>query len=154
MYFDGAARRNSAGAGVLFVLPRKDLILYSFVLTRNCSNNEEEYQAILLGLGMTIKMELPLLNIYGDSALVIKQLTWKFEETSLHFVHRSENGPADALAGIAASLSQFDERSSQVPICEQWVIPPPAEEEIEEEQIEEMEESFPISASQNEVEDW
>ncbi|KAG9453464.1 hypothetical protein H6P81_006368 [Aristolochia fimbriata] len=120
-------------------------------------------------------MQLPQLNIYGDSALVIKQLSGEFEvkkleleplwryagellaqipEVSLHYVPRSENGPADALAGIAASLARFDERPNQVPICERWVIPPPLEEEKEGEQTEEIEESLPISASQNQTEDW
>ncbi|KAG9453434.1 hypothetical protein H6P81_006338 [Aristolochia fimbriata] len=150
MYFDGAARRNGAGAGILFVSPKKDLLPYSFVLTQICSNNEAEYQALLLGLGIAVEMQLPQLHIHGDSALVIKQLTGEFEvkkleleqlwrhagellaqitKASLHHVPRPENGPADALAGIAASLAQFDQRPSQIPICERWVIPPPAEEE-------------------------
>ncbi|KAG9453633.1 hypothetical protein H6P81_006537 [Aristolochia fimbriata] len=175
MYFDGAARRSGAGAGVLFVSPKKDLLPYSFVLTQACSNNEAEYQAILLGLGMAVEMQIPQLHIYGDSTLVIKQLTGEFEvkkpelepfwrqagellaqipEASLHFVPRSENGPADALAGIAASLAQFDQLPSEIPICERWVIPPPTEDGTEEEQTEKIEESFPISASQNEVRDW
>ncbi|KAG9445059.1 hypothetical protein H6P81_016399 [Aristolochia fimbriata] len=134
MYFDGAVRRNGAGAGVLYVSPRKDLLPYSFVLTQNCSNNEAEYQAILLRLGIAVEMQLPQLHVYGDSALVTKQLTGEFEvkklelmpfwrhagellaqipEASLHDVPRSENGPADALAGIAANLAQFDERPNQ-----------------------------------------
>ncbi|KAG9444832.1 hypothetical protein H6P81_016172 [Aristolochia fimbriata] len=175
MYFDGTARRNGAGAGVLFVSPKKDLLPYSFVLAQICSNNEVEYQAILLGLGIAVEKQMPQLNIYDDSALVIKQLTGEFEvkklkveplwryagellaqipEVSVHFVPRSENGPADALAGIAASLAHFDERPNQVPICERWVIPPPLEEEKEEELTEEIEESLPISASQNQIKDW
>ncbi|KAG9458214.1 hypothetical protein H6P81_002722 [Aristolochia fimbriata] len=174
MYFDGAARRSGAGAGVLFISPNKDLLPYSFVLTQTCSNNEAEYQAILLGLGMAVEIKLPQLHIYGDLALVIKQLSGEFEvkkleleplwryagellaqipEVSLHHVPRSENGPADALAGIAASLAHLDERPNQVPVCEQWVIPPPAEEETEE-LTEEIEESLPISASQSETRDW
>ncbi|KAG9450526.1 hypothetical protein H6P81_010491 [Aristolochia fimbriata] len=80
MYFDGAARRNGTGARVMFVSTRKDLISYSFVLTHNCSNNESENQAILLGFGMAVKMKLPQLNIYGDSALVIKQLIGEFKQ--------------------------------------------------------------------------
>ncbi|KAG9450485.1 hypothetical protein H6P81_010450 [Aristolochia fimbriata] len=56
MYFDGAAWRNGAGARVLFVSPKKDLLPYSFVLTQICSNNEAEYQAILLGLGIAVEM--------------------------------------------------------------------------------------------------
>ncbi|KAG9450539.1 hypothetical protein H6P81_010504 [Aristolochia fimbriata] len=175
MYFDGAARRSGAGAGVPFVSPKKDLLTYSFVLTQACSNNEAEYQDILLGLGMAVEMQLPQLHSYGDSTLVIKQLTGEFEvkkpelepfwrqagellaqipEASLHFVPRSENGPADALAGIAASLAQFDQLPSEIPICERWVIPPPTEDGIEEEQTKKIEESFPILASQNEVRDW
>ncbi|KAG9453149.1 hypothetical protein H6P81_006053 [Aristolochia fimbriata] len=174
-YFDGAARRNGVGAGVMFVSPRRDLLPYSFVLTQNCSNNEAEYQAILLGLGTTVEMKLPQLNIYDNSALVIKQLRGEFEvkklelvpfwrhagellaqipEASLHYVPRSENGPADVLAGIAASLAQFDERPTQVPIYERWVVPPPVEEEVEEERTEEIEESLPISARKNTTGDW
>ncbi|KAG9447197.1 hypothetical protein H6P81_013325 [Aristolochia fimbriata] len=72
MYFDGAARRSGAGAGVLFVSSKKDLLPYLFVLTQACSNYEAEYQAILFGLNIAVEMQLPLLNIYGDSALVIK----------------------------------------------------------------------------------
>ncbi|KAG9458852.1 hypothetical protein H6P81_003360 [Aristolochia fimbriata] len=167
--------KNGVGAGVLFISPRKDLLPYSFVLTQNCSNNEAEYQAILLGLSIAVEMKLPQLNIYGDSALIIKQITGEFEvkklelvpfwryardllaqfpEASLHYVPRSENGPADALAGIAASLAQFDGWLNQVPICERWVFPLPGDEELEVEQTNETEESFPISAIEDEVGDW
>ncbi|KAG9444862.1 hypothetical protein H6P81_016202 [Aristolochia fimbriata] len=85
MYFDGAARRNESDAGVLFISPRKDMLPYSFVLTKNCSNNEAEYQAILLGLGMAVEMKMPQLTIYGDSALVIKQLIGEFEKHTVEF---------------------------------------------------------------------
>ncbi|KAG9444754.1 hypothetical protein H6P81_016094 [Aristolochia fimbriata] len=92
MYFDGAARRSGAGAGVLFVSPKKDLLPYSFVLTQACSNNEAEYQAILLGLGMAVEMQIPQLHIYGDSALVIKQLTGEFEEEGLQVLKETHSG--------------------------------------------------------------
>ncbi|KAG9458448.1 hypothetical protein H6P81_002956 [Aristolochia fimbriata] len=145
MYFDGPASRNGAGAGVLFVSPKDDLLPYSFVLAENCSNNVAKYQALLLGLDMVIEMEIPQLEVYCDSALFIKQITGDFEhaddllaiipQTSLHYISRTRNGPADALAGIAASLAQIDNRPSQVPICERWVVPLvplPSEEEVEE----------------------
>ncbi|KAG9458336.1 hypothetical protein H6P81_002844 [Aristolochia fimbriata] len=171
----GAARRSGAGPSPVRLAEEGPTPILSFVLTQACSNNEAEYQAILLGSAWLSKMQIPQLHIYGDSALVIKQLTGEFEvkkpelepfwrqarellaqipEASLHFVPRSENGPADALAGIAASLAQFDQLPSEIPICERWVIPPPTEDGTEEEQTERIEESFPISASQNEVRDW
>ena len=44
MFFDGAARREGAGAGVVFVSPQRQILLYSFSLSELCSNNVAEYQ--------------------------------------------------------------------------------------------------------------
>jgi len=79
MYFDGAARRDGAGAGVVFVSPEKHILPYSFVLTQLCSSNVAEYQALNLGLQMAIKMGIKDLNIYSDSQLVINQLLEEYE---------------------------------------------------------------------------
>jgi len=38
-YFDGAARRDGAGVGVVFVSPEKHILPYSSVLTQLCSSN-------------------------------------------------------------------------------------------------------------------
>ncbi|KAG9453148.1 hypothetical protein H6P81_006052 [Aristolochia fimbriata] len=126
MYFDGAARKNGAGAGVLFMSPNDDLMPYSFILSHCCTNNEDKYHAVILGLGMTIEMGLNRLEIFGDSALVIKQLIGDFEvrkeelvpyhkeaqrllekisDVTLGHVPRANNSQAEALAGIAASLA-------------------------------------------------
>ncbi|KAG9446452.1 hypothetical protein H6P81_012580 [Aristolochia fimbriata] len=144
MYFDGAARKNGSGAGVLFMSPSDDLMLYSFILSHCCTNNEAEYQAIILGLGMVVEMGLSQLEIFDDSALVIKQLIGEFEvqkeeliphkkeaqrllekipNVTLGHVPRASNSQANALAGIAASLAQFDARPERIPICERWVVP-------------------------------
>jgi len=74
MYFDGAARHDGIGAGVVFVFPEKHVLTYSFALTQLCSNHMVEYQALILGLQMAIKMGIKDLDIYGDSQFVIKQL--------------------------------------------------------------------------------
>jgi len=66
MYFDGAARRDDAGTRVVFVSPEKHILPYSFVLTQFCSNNMAEYQALRLGLRMTIEMGIKDFNMYGD----------------------------------------------------------------------------------------
>ncbi|KAG9450570.1 hypothetical protein H6P81_010535 [Aristolochia fimbriata] len=93
---------------------------------------------------MAIEMGLNQLEIFGDSALVIKQLIGEFEvwkdelvpyqkeaqrllqkipNVTLGHVPRANNSQADALAGIAASLAQFDARPERIPICERWVVP-------------------------------
>ncbi|XP_074315668.1 uncharacterized protein LOC141651875 [Silene latifolia] len=56
MYFDGAARRDGAGAGVVFISPQNHVMPYSFTLTQFCSNNVAEYQALILGLQMAIEL--------------------------------------------------------------------------------------------------
>ncbi|KAG9442227.1 hypothetical protein H6P81_018081 [Aristolochia fimbriata] len=144
MYFNGAAQKNGAGAGVLLMSPNDDLMPYSFILSHCCTNNEAKYLAIILGLGMAIEMGLNQLEIFGDSALVIKQLIGDFEvrkdelvpyqkealrlqqkipNVTLGHVPRANNSQANALAGIAASLAQFDARPERIPVCERWVVP-------------------------------
>jgi len=59
MYFDGAARRDGTGVGVVFVSPEKHILLYSFALTQLCSNNVAEYRALSLGLVMATEMGSP-----------------------------------------------------------------------------------------------
>ncbi|XP_071933611.1 uncharacterized protein [Coffea arabica] len=57
MYFDGVAHRDGASVGVVFYTPKADILQYSFILTRRCSNNVTEYQALILGLETAIDMK-------------------------------------------------------------------------------------------------
>ncbi|XP_057250646.1 transposon Tf2-1 polyprotein [Beta vulgaris subsp. vulgaris] len=63
MYFDGAARQDGAGAGVILISPEKHILTYSFVLTELCSNNVAEYQALIFGLQMAKEMEIQDLDV-------------------------------------------------------------------------------------------
>ncbi|KAG9450298.1 hypothetical protein H6P81_010263 [Aristolochia fimbriata] len=146
MSFDGASRRNGAGAGV-FVLSYPKLFEQRIRVSSYPPRTRYGSRDELTGEFEVKKLErVPFWRHAGE-------LLAQILEASLHYVPRSEIGSADALAGIAGNLAQFDEQPSQVPICEGWVIPPPVEKETEQEQIEEIEESLPFSASQNEAED-
>ena len=79
MFFDGAARREGAGAGVVFVSPQRQILLYSFSLSELCSNNVAEYQALIIGLQMAIEMGILQLEIFGDSKLVINQILEQYD---------------------------------------------------------------------------
>jgi len=145
MHFDGAARHDSVGAGVVFVSPEKHILPYSFVLTQLCSNNVAEYQALSLGLQMAIEMGIKYLNIYGDSQLVINQLLEKYEVkkedlvsyhkhalrlldrldiVKLEHVPRGANKMADALASLAATLALGVEEEMTIPVGSHWVVLP------------------------------
>ncbi|KAG9458147.1 hypothetical protein H6P81_002655 [Aristolochia fimbriata] len=52
-----------------------------------------------------------------------QRLLEKIPNATLGHVPRASNTQADALAGIAASLAQFDARPERIPICERWVVP-------------------------------
>jgi len=66
-YFDGAARRNGAGAGMAFVSLETHILPYSSMPAQLSSSNAAEYEALSLGLRMAIEMGIRDLNIYVDS---------------------------------------------------------------------------------------
>ena len=43
MYFNGAARKRGAGAGVVFISSEKRMMPYGFTLIELCSHNVSEY---------------------------------------------------------------------------------------------------------------
>ena len=78
MFFNGATRREGVGAGVVFVSPQQQILLYSFSLSELCSNNVAEYQALIC-LQMAIEMGISQLEIFGDSKLVINQILEQYD---------------------------------------------------------------------------
>ncbi|XP_071902387.1 uncharacterized protein [Coffea arabica] len=143
MYFDGAAHRHGAGAGIVFITPDGGILLYSFTLNQHCSNNVVEYQALILGFEIAVDMEQLDIQIYGDSLLVVNQLLGSYEVkkselipyhkyatqlikrlggASIKQIPRKENKQADALAVLASSLAMSD-HEIQVRVCQKWVVP-------------------------------
>ena len=133
VYFDGAARQDSAGAGVVLISPEKHILPYLFALTQLCSNNMAEYQAFILGLQMAVEIGIRDLYVYNDSQLVISQLVEEYEikkkdlilyhrqalqildkldTIKLQHILRSANKMADALANLAATLRRRYDDSS------------------------------------------
>ncbi|KAL0552168.1 hypothetical protein IC582_011265 [Cucumis melo] len=79
MFFDGAARRSGAGVGIVFISPEKHMLPYSFTLGELCSNNVAEYQAFIIGLQMASEFGIKCIEIFGDSKLIINQLSYQYE---------------------------------------------------------------------------
>ena len=99
--------------------------MYSFTarLGFDCTNNMAEYEACTLGIQAAIDFDVKLLKVYGDSALVIRQLRGEretrdqklilyqthilklaefFDDISFHHIPQEENQMADALATLAS----------------------------------------------------
>ncbi|XP_019160999.1 PREDICTED: uncharacterized protein LOC109157600 [Ipomoea nil] len=144
MYFDGAAHKEGADAGVVFVTPEREVLPYSFTLTERCSNNVTKYQALILGREIAADMKQLRVNIYGDSKLIINQVLGVYEvkkpelipynsyaKTLLHWlgdatmehIPRKHNKQADALAALASTIPHpIDE--ARLRVCQKWVVPP------------------------------
>jgi reverse transcriptase-like protein len=88
------------------------------------SNNEAEYEALLLGLKICYEGGAKILSAFSDSQLIVgqvngefeakdesmkmyllqvKELVRKFEKFTLSHIPRSENAQADSLARLASS---------------------------------------------------
>ncbi|XP_015163501.1 uncharacterized protein [Solanum tuberosum] len=168
MYFDGAAHRGGAGAGVVFIISQEEILPFSFTLKQCCSNNVAEYQALILGLEMAVDMKQLNLQVFGDSQLVINQLLGSYEvkkpellpyhdyaqkfigwlgDVTLQHVHRTENKKADALAALASTLTLPDQ--TQVTIFQKWIVPPPNEEECIENELNHL-----VAISEAAKEEW
>ena len=79
MFFDGAACQEGAGAGVVFISPQRQILLYSFLLSELWSINVAEYQALIIGMQMAIEMGISQLEIFGDSKLIINQILEQYD---------------------------------------------------------------------------
>jgi len=123
MCFDGASNALGHGIGAILVSPDGNHYPFTARLNFFCTNNIAEYEACIMGLRAAIERNIEILEVYGDSALVIYQirgewevrdsklikysdlvagLTKEFKEITFHYFPREENQLADALATLAS----------------------------------------------------
>ena len=94
-------------------------------LSFSTSNNEAEYEVVLVGLDLALVLATTKLEIRSDSQLIVEQIQQEYEAKDEHMarylamvesclkkldewvirgVPHEENGKADTLAGIATTL--------------------------------------------------
>lgn len=124
LYFDGASRKNPGPAsfgGVIYNESGEEFdTYYKFIGT--ATNNVAEYCGLLAGLHRARELNIKELKVFGDSNLIIQQVTgkWKVKNDTLRAIHnqikevepfftvisyqhvyRKDNKRADQLANIA-----------------------------------------------------
>jgi ribonuclease HI/transposase InsO family protein len=123
MFFNGSLMKTGAGAGLLFISPLGKHLRYMLRLHFPVSHNVAEYEALVNGLRIAIKLGVRRLDARGDSQLVINQvmknshchdpkmeaycdevrrLEDKFFGLELNHIARRYNETADELAKIAS----------------------------------------------------
>jgi ribonuclease HI len=78
MYFDGSVCGDGCGIGILLVSPRGASYSFSIRLPTACTNNLVEYEAVRKGMELLLEAGAEAVEIFGDSKLVISQLTEEY----------------------------------------------------------------------------
>lgn len=123
MAFDGASNALGNGVGAVITSPEGFHIPFTARICFDCTNNMAEYEACIFGLKAAIDLKIKVLEVYGDSTLVISQVNgdWEtrhpnlipyrehviqlipyFDEITFEHIPREENNLADALATLAS----------------------------------------------------
>ena len=123
MYFDGSLRISGARAGVALISSKKEKFKYVLQIHFPASHNVVEYEALIHGLRLAVSLYIKCLMVYGDSILVINQVTkdctcqdenmaaycqevrWlenKFEGLELSYILQHHNEAVDELANFGS----------------------------------------------------
>ena len=84
---DGASNSQGSGAGLILTSPNDIDVEYALKFGFHASNNEVEYEAVIVGLNLARFMEANQLEICSDSQLVVKQIEDSYEARG------EKNGP-------------------------------------------------------------
>jgi ribonuclease HI len=75
MFFDGSVCGHGSGIDILLVSPRGVTHSFSIRLPTPCTNNLAEYEAVHKGMELLLEAGAEAVEVFGDSKLVISQLT-------------------------------------------------------------------------------
>ena len=79
VFVDGASSATGASARTVITIPEGIWLEHSFRLGFRASNNEVEYEALLVRLKIILGMGAQDVEIYLDSQLVVNQVKGSFE---------------------------------------------------------------------------
>ncbi|XP_057518454.1 uncharacterized protein LOC130799372 [Amaranthus tricolor] len=124
LYVDGSSTQSASGAGLLIVssagVRMERAVRFEFA----ASNNEAEYEALLMGLKICHEAGAKSLSAFSDSQLIVgqvngefeakddsmkmylqqvKEFVKNFEKFTVFHIPRSQNAQADSLAKLASS---------------------------------------------------
>ncbi|XP_076949758.1 uncharacterized protein LOC143622524 [Bidens hawaiensis] len=78
LYTDGASSIEGSGADLIITDPQGTEYTYALQLEFPCTNNEAEYEALIVGLCLERKMKIPELSAFVDSRLAANQVNNEF----------------------------------------------------------------------------
>ena len=127
VYVDGASNQKGSGIGLVLISLEKVIIKKSLRLDFSATNNEAEYEALVIGMAMVQRMGEKSVKVFSDSRFIVGQvkgefeakdermqgylshvkcLQSKFDSFDLLHISRNGNARADSLAMLATSSAQ------------------------------------------------
>ncbi|KAL2237799.1 UNVERIFIED_CONTAM: Ribonuclease HI [Sesamum indicum] len=151
LHVHGSSNANNGGAGVLIQGPKGVEIEVAAHLSFPVTNNEAEYEALILGLELAHDAGARDLEVFTDSQLialqiegtyetrertmssykeVVQRLMGKFEKCSVLQIPRAENDKADALSKFRAAMNGIRDRKITALVRERLVLSNRAEVQV------------------------
>ena len=139
LFVDGASNAMGSGAGVVLISPEGLIMEQAVRLNFLASNNESEYEALLIGLKCARKLGADRLRVFFDSQLVVNQISGeyqardermalylravknslsKFEFIQVKQIGREHNSHADILTKLATAKETDMERTVRVEVLD------------------------------------
>ena len=130
--FDGCSKGNPglSGAGAVIYKNGVEIWSKSIFVGKNNTNNEAEYNGLIIGLEEAVEMGIESLDVEGDSLLIIKQMRGEYKvksekllnlyikaklyenmikEIEYNHVYREKNIRADELSNMGLSFYSKNE---------------------------------------------
>jgi ribonuclease HI len=79
LFFDGSTCGEGAGIDIVLISPQGRKHEFSLPIIATSTNNQAEYQALIKGLELLREIRADVVEIFGDSMLVINQLARIYE---------------------------------------------------------------------------
>ncbi|XP_048605779.1 uncharacterized protein LOC125583196 [Brassica napus] len=117
LHVDGSSTSKGSGAGVQLQSPTGELIRHSFSFSFAASNNEAEYESLIVGLRLAKAVKAKRISAYCDSQLVVSHYLGDYDvrnermDAYLKLVPCGENVCADALAALGSKLQNQVKRT-------------------------------------------
>ncbi|KAJ9544334.1 hypothetical protein OSB04_024041 [Centaurea solstitialis] len=126
LYVDGTSNIRGAGVGVILKSSQGGNIVYSIRCEFKATNNEAEYEALIVGLNIAYKLGAKHLDERSDSLLVVNQVNGdfqakdskvmnylkiikerivRFDHFSIEQIPRDQNTQADAFANLGSAFN-------------------------------------------------
>ncbi|KAL2247813.1 UNVERIFIED_CONTAM: hypothetical protein Sindi_2633600 [Sesamum indicum] len=142
LHVDGSSNAHNGGAGILIQGPGVEIEVV-VRLSLPTTNNEAEYEALILGLDLAYEAGAKVLEVYTDSQLIAMQIEGSYEikektmalyhrrakmlmqqldKCSIQQISRCENDQADSVSKFGALLTRIKDRKVKVLIKEQPAI--------------------------------